>query len=236
MNQIVGFRFVPKDEELIFHYLLNKIQNNSFNGYGIIADADVFERNPEDLHDLASYWPDDGSLYFFAQRTRRYKNGKRPRRTQTNGQGTWKATQSNQEIKYAGEHIGDRKLLVYHVNKVKTHWRMHEYTLRLPSSSSGGEYLDVVLCRVFIIDKKEDEVVNKRDEVMVPVVQQVQPLNCSVPIFETCSVPCTSSDNVSSTMVESVVEDVRHWENLLDMETIDQLLNEPSFEVDSHFQ
>ncbi|KAG8371001.1 hypothetical protein BUALT_Bualt13G0041700 [Buddleja alternifolia] len=48
-NQIpIGYRFLPNDDELITHYLKEKIRNETFR-FDYIHDANVYEFNPQTL-------------------------------------------------------------------------------------------------------------------------------------------------------------------------------------------
>ncbi|XP_021761797.1 NAC domain-containing protein 53-like [Chenopodium quinoa] len=75
-----GFRFDPKDEELITHYLVPKINGKAL--------------PPNKMHETilyVYYEPEsERTWYFFTRLERLYENGSRPRRSA--GNGYWKAT------------------------------------------------------------------------------------------------------------------------------------------------
>jgi hypothetical protein len=76
-------------------------------------------------------------LYVFTPTKRKYPNGTRPNRSA--GDGFWKATEGNKEIKDTenGTIIGFKKTLVFYRGKPpkkgeKTNWIMQEYRLNNP--------------------------------------------------------------------------------------------------------
>lgn len=72
--------------------------------------------------------------YFFTPRDRKYQNGGRPKRSA--GNGYWKATGADKQIKVQGNIVGFRKALVFYYGKPpkgeKTNWIMHEYRVSNP--------------------------------------------------------------------------------------------------------
>ncbi|XP_021761785.1 protein ATAF2-like [Chenopodium quinoa] len=134
-----GFRFEPKDEELITHYLVPKINGEALPPnkmhetvlYGVLA--------PQDL--TLYYEPEsENTWYFFTRLERLYENGSRPRRSA--GNGYWKATGVDATIRNKqGVIIGHKKALAFFIkiepppiNKnepkgIKTPWLMHEFRL-----------------------------------------------------------------------------------------------------------
>nr|XP_029152485.1 NAC domain-containing protein 87-like [Arachis hypogaea] len=103
-----GFRFHPTDEELITHYLSQKVVGSCFYATAIIGEADFNKCEPWDLP------------------------------CQTNratGAGYWKATGKDREIYNAKAKalIGMKKTLVFYKGRApngeKTNWVMHEYRL-----------------------------------------------------------------------------------------------------------
>ena len=67
--------------------------------------------------------------FYFTPRERKYRNGQRPNRSI--GEGYWKATGAEKEIKFEDRTVGYRKALVFYrgsvQNGVKTNWIMHEF-------------------------------------------------------------------------------------------------------------
>ncbi|KAF7823425.1 NAC domain-containing protein 68 [Senna tora] len=153
-----GFRFHPSDEELIVHYLQNKISSRPLPAF-IIAEIDLYKYNPWELPKKAVFGEDE--WYFFSPRERKYPNGMRPNRAA--GRGYWKATGTDKGIVSRGgsKRIGVKKALVFYTGRPpkgnKTQWIMNEYRLvdttndnNKPSSRFKGSMRldDWVLCRV----------------------------------------------------------------------------------------
>ncbi|KAJ8899899.1 hypothetical protein K2173_019602 [Erythroxylum novogranatense] len=151
-----GFRFHPSDEELIVHYLKNKVTSRPLPA-SIIADIDLYKYNPWELPKKALFGGEE--WYFFTPRDRKYPNGARPNRTASAGY--WKATGTDKPIFSSNGklNIGVKKALVFYKGRppkgVKTDWIMHEYrlleldTMLLNPKKKGPMRLDDwVLCRV----------------------------------------------------------------------------------------
>ncbi|CAA3030392.1 NAC domain-containing protein 67-like [Olea europaea var. sylvestris] len=148
-----GIRFVPRDDELIDDYLIKKIRNEELPRNKINV-LNLYEFNPEQLaKDYEPAGPNE--WYFFTPRNRKYKNGQRPDRAA--GEGYWKATGADKQIKRNGEIIGYQKALVFYDEKpkgVKTSWIMHEYRVNNlpPRQRKGADDMkldDWVLCKVY---------------------------------------------------------------------------------------
>ncbi|XP_020256631.1 NAC transcription factor 29-like [Asparagus officinalis] len=152
-----GFRFHPTDQELIIHYLRNKLASTLAPVTCIIADIDIYKFNPWELPDKACFG--EGEWFFFSPRDRKYPNGSRPNRAA--GSGYWKATGTDKPILATGgsQCLGVKKNLVFYKGRppkgIKTDWVMHEYRLLEESNASsfpkyrGSMRLDDwVLCRV----------------------------------------------------------------------------------------
>ncbi|KAL5994853.1 hypothetical protein ACLOJK_024910 [Asimina triloba] len=120
------------------------------------------------------------ACYFFTPRERKYKNGSRPNRAvkeNQEGQGYWKATGRDEEIKdpKTKEVVALKKTLVYYHGKprkdVKTDWIMQEYTMPSRTEQSGNAEMaikaepseraaasdmrldDWVLCKIYLNSK-----------------------------------------------------------------------------------
>ncbi|KAL5982026.1 hypothetical protein ACLOJK_016094 [Asimina triloba] len=151
-----GFRFNPHDDELIIHYLRNKVLNQPL-PYNNIVDVNIYKYNPDQLIEkYKDYGEKD--WYFFTPRDRKYRKGSRPNRSA--GDGYWKATGADKPIKSNDQIIGCRKALVFYRGKptkmssIKTNWIMHEYRIQenpdrlLPRSDGSMRLDDWVLCRI----------------------------------------------------------------------------------------
>ncbi|CAK8543579.1 unnamed protein product [Lathyrus sativus] len=123
-----GFRFHPTDVELINHYLVKKVHDNSFSAIAI-AEVDMNKCEPWDLPELAKMG--ETEWYYFCVRDKKYSTGQRTNRATTAGY--WKATGRDKEIFDKNLLIGMKKALVFYEGRapsgVKTSWIMHEYRL-----------------------------------------------------------------------------------------------------------
>ncbi|KAM6597972.1 hypothetical protein CsatA_008496 [Cannabis sativa] len=152
-----GFRFHPSDQELIVHYLKNKVASKPLPA-SFIADIDLYKYNPWELPKKAAFGEEE--WYFFSPRDRKYPKGERPNRAA--GLGYWKATGIDKPIfsSYGlSKKIGVKKALVFYAGRPpkgeKTDWSMNEYRLldsppiNKSSRFKGSMRLDDwVLCRV----------------------------------------------------------------------------------------
>ncbi|CAH9145738.1 unnamed protein product [Cuscuta epithymum] len=145
-----GFRFHPTDEEIILHYLTQKVLHNGFVAEAI-GEADLNKWEPWDLPKIAKWG--ERQWWFFSRRDRKYPMGTRTNRA--TGAGYWKATGKDTEI-FMGRGnkrlVGMKKTLVFYrgrvPNAVKTNWIMREYRLEGPPKSSSNRE-DWVVCKVF---------------------------------------------------------------------------------------
>ncbi|KAL3629639.1 hypothetical protein CASFOL_026861 [Castilleja foliolosa] len=148
-----GFRFHPTDEEIIMHYLLNKVIDRRFRARAI-AEADLNKCEPWDLPKKAK--EGEKEWFFYFQRDRKYPTGMRTNRATESGY--WKATGKDKEIHYNSKNclVGMKKTLVFYKGRApkgdKTNWVMHEYRLEGNFSSyniSRPAKEEFVVCRVF---------------------------------------------------------------------------------------
>lgn len=152
------FRFKPGEEELIIHYLDNKLQN---------------QYNPQDLTDMHQPYGKN-EWYFFTPRDRKYPKGERPKRSTIDGY--WKATGADTKVMKLDDkkEIGHKKTLVYYKGEarggVKTDWIMREYRVDASKKEKGSKLLDdVVLCRLHkkiaktYSKRKQKKVASKQD-------------------------------------------------------------------------
>jgi len=149
-----GFRFHPTDEEIISHYLTQKVINGDFNAVAI-GEVDLNKCEPWDLPKKAKMG--EKEWYFFCQRDRKYPTGMRTNRATVSGY--WKATGKDKEIYKKGRGgslVGMKKTLVFYKGRApkgeKTNWVMHEYRLEgqfsyytFPKPSKD----EWVVCRIF---------------------------------------------------------------------------------------
>ncbi|KAG6750737.1 hypothetical protein POTOM_045246 [Populus tomentosa] len=147
-----GFRFHPTDEEIISHYLTEKVMKSGFCAIAI-GEVDLNKCEPWDLPKKAKMG--ENEWYFFCQRDRKYPTGMRTNRATESGY--WKATGKDKEIhKEKNCLVGMKKTLVFYRGRApkgeKTSWVMHEYRLEgkfsyysLPKAARD----EWVVCRIF---------------------------------------------------------------------------------------
>ncbi|XP_043689860.1 NAC domain-containing protein 21/22-like isoform X2 [Telopea speciosissima] len=149
-----GFRFHPRDEELICDYLIRKVAGNNGKGssYGspMLIEVDLNKCEPWELPEVACVGKKE--WYFFSQRDRKYATGLRTNRATVAGY--WKATGKDRHVIRKETLVGMRKTLVFYQGRApkgkKTDWVMHEFRLEGPSEPQKTSFQeDWVLCRVF---------------------------------------------------------------------------------------
>ncbi|KAK4264172.1 hypothetical protein QN277_025381 [Acacia crassicarpa] len=151
MNLPPGFRFHPTDEELITHYLFNKVTLTNFSAIAI-GEADLNRSEPWDLPRKAKMG--EKEWYFFCVRDRKYPTGLRTNRATEAGY--WKATGKDREIYRGKSLVGMKKTLVFYRGRApkgeKTDWVMHEFRLdgkfsvhNLPKTAKK----EWVVCKLF---------------------------------------------------------------------------------------
>ncbi|EYU45740.1 hypothetical protein MIMGU_mgv1a021075mg, partial [Erythranthe guttata] len=153
-----GYRFAPKDEELITEYLVKKINNQPI-PIDDIRVVDFYKYNPDTY---SGKYPTlgDNEWYFFTLRNKKNPKGSRPDRTANNGY--WRATTADTPIKNIdGVTIGSKRSLNFweglHPNRsIKTDWIMHEFIAatnnQQPSRNkrdrNDTKFDDWALCRI----------------------------------------------------------------------------------------
>ncbi|TVU14824.1 hypothetical protein EJB05_38317 [Eragrostis curvula] len=163
-----GFRFHPRDDELVLDYLCRKLSGTGGGGvaYGGIAmvDVDLNKCEPWELPEEA--FVGGREWYFFSLHDRKYATGQRTNRATRTGY--WKATGKDRPIRRrgAGGVVGMRKTLVFYQGRAprgsKTEWVMHEFRVEgHPALAADADAVvagrpgsplvkeDWVLCRVF---------------------------------------------------------------------------------------
>ncbi|KAF6171824.1 hypothetical protein GIB67_007345 [Kingdonia uniflora] len=146
-----GFRFHPTDEELITHYLSEKVLDGNFQA-SAISEVDLNKCEPWNLPCGAKM--DDKYWYFFCVKDRKYPTGLRTNRATEAGY--WKATGKDKEVLREKVLVGMKKTLVFYKGRApkgeKTNWIMHEYRLEGKNSlynipiTAKNEW---VICRIF---------------------------------------------------------------------------------------
>ncbi|KAA8523470.1 hypothetical protein F0562_009893 [Nyssa sinensis] len=149
-----GFRFHPRDEELICDYLMKKVTCCQC---PLIMEVDLNKCEPWDIPETACVGGKE--WYFYNQRDRKYATGLRTNRATVSGY--WKATGKDKPVMRRGTLVGMRKTLVFYQGRApkgrKTDWVMHEFRLEgplgPPKTSSVKD--DWVLCRMFYKNIRE---------------------------------------------------------------------------------
>ncbi|XP_062011936.1 NAC domain-containing protein 21/22 [Rosa rugosa] len=144
-----GFRFHPRDEELVCDYLMKKVTHSDST---LMIEVDLNKCEPWDIPESACVGKKE--WYFYSQRDRKYATGLRTNRATATGY--WKATGKDRPIFRKGTTlVGMRKTLVFYQGRApkgrKSDWVMHEFRLEDPFGSPEISSLkeDWVLCRVF---------------------------------------------------------------------------------------
>ncbi|KAF8052757.1 hypothetical protein N665_1512s0006 [Sinapis alba] len=163
MENRVGFRFIPTDEEMVDYYTrLKSLGGSDINHVDkAIREVDIYSFDPWELPSESRRESRDQVWYFFCRKENRVE--RQSRKTKS---GSWKKTGPTMDVfrkKGDREKIGEKRVFVFHstVSKPKSDWVMHEYLATflppthqmtytlckvkfkgdasdLPSSSSGG--------------------------------------------------------------------------------------------------
>ncbi|MCO5560842.1 hypothetical protein L7F22_014462 [Adiantum nelumboides] len=146
-----GFRFHPTDQELILYYLKRKICGLKME-LDIIAEIDLYDFEPWDLHEVSCLQTKDLLWYFFCPKLRKYPKGNRENRATPIGR--WKPSGKDRPVHSGSRLVGTRKCLIYYVRRAKkeerTDWVMHEFRISEDEIQSlKAKQNDFVLSRVF---------------------------------------------------------------------------------------
>ncbi|GKV34213.1 hypothetical protein SLEP1_g42609 [Rubroshorea leprosula] len=145
-----GFRFHPTDEELVSYYLKRKILAKPVR-FNAIGEVDIYKHEPWNLAEFSRLRTRDQEWYFFSMLDKKYVNGARMNRA--TGQGYWKATGKDREVRRDSQLLGMKKTLVFHSGRApdgqRTNWVMHEYRLIDEELDKIVGLQGYVLCRVF---------------------------------------------------------------------------------------
>ncbi|KAK0583171.1 hypothetical protein LWI29_034244 [Acer saccharum] len=129
MEDLVGYRFHPSDEEIVSYYLARKLRGLAFS-VNVINEVDINKFEPWDLPDFAEIQSDDPVWYFFTKLD--YMDAKRKRINRKTKAGFWKVTGRDRLVKDKRSRvIGYKKTLVFHLGRtpdgIGTHWVMQEF-------------------------------------------------------------------------------------------------------------
>ncbi|KAJ6855770.1 NAC domain-containing protein 71-like [Populus alba x Populus x berolinensis] len=134
----VGDRFNPNEEELTYHFLMEKLFGNDH----LVSRIPLFDLYQVDPCDLP--YSDDGEGYFFSPLHPKYPGTNDGRINRSTGTGSWLAKGKHCEItsQHNGEvNSGIRKIYVYSRVKDGINYVMYEYSI--PNLSTS-----LVLCKV----------------------------------------------------------------------------------------
>ncbi|PQM34329.1 NAC transcription factor 29-like [Prunus yedoensis var. nudiflora] len=160
VNLPVGFKFRPRDDQLLGYYLLNKVRGTSFMYENVIPEMDLYGKTePWDIwHEYGGHNLAKGEdLYFFTKL--KSLSDKDSRVARTIGSGTWKGENSGTTVsdpKNEENDLGIWKRFHYENPKSVQDgcWIMHEYSLHPslvnPKPNSTNQF---VLCRIRKNDK-----------------------------------------------------------------------------------
>ncbi|CAM6023890.1 unnamed protein product [Sphagnum balticum] len=163
----VGFRFHPTDEELVGHYLTDKVAAKPMD---LIRDLEIYKLEPWELHDLCKVQADDSNQkqtdYYFFSRKDKYATGNRAKRA--TAAGFWKASGREKPIHTKLQQlIGMRRTLVFYQGRaprgIKTEWIMHEFRLDDGLGMLAHEDGGWVVCHVFKKTKSFKPELQERD-------------------------------------------------------------------------
>ncbi|KAL0443186.1 UNVERIFIED_CONTAM: NAC domain-containing protein 21/22 [Sesamum latifolium] len=159
-----GFRFHPRDEELVCDYLMKRVAGCA-QPAPLLIEVDLNKCEPWDIPETACVG--GKQWYFYSQRDRKYATGLRTNRATVSGY--WKATGKDRPVTRKGPLVGMRKTLVFYQGRApkgrKSDWVMHEF--RLEGAHGPGPKAvsplkeDWVLCRVFF--KTVSEIPGKQE-------------------------------------------------------------------------
>ncbi|KGN56057.1 NAC domain-containing protein 96 isoform X2 [Cucumis sativus] len=142
----IGFRFRPTEEELVTHYLNNKILGRQ-HLVQCIPQIDLFNYDPWKLPERSLLDSDNYEWFFFRSLTSKTKR--------TTVSGCWRSTGDDKRIVARGTNkvIATRKILVFYQGQgkaaVKTKWVLHEYHLfQQDTTDISSSQMPFVVCRL----------------------------------------------------------------------------------------
>ncbi|XP_033137608.1 NAC domain-containing protein 5 [Brassica rapa] len=129
MENRVGFRFIPTDEEIVDYYIRLKNRGGSDTNHvdKAIRAVDICSFDPWELPSKSRRESRDQVWYFFCR-----KDNRGERQSRKTKSGFWKKTGPTMDIfqkRGDREKIGEKRVLVFHLSgsKSKSDWVMHEY-------------------------------------------------------------------------------------------------------------
>ncbi|WZZ19823.1 hypothetical protein YC2023_121210 [Brassica napus] len=140
MENRVGFRFIPTDQEIVDYYIRLKNRGGSDTNHvdKAIRAVDICSFDPWELPSKSRRESRDQVWYFFCR-----KDNRGERQSRKTKSGFWKKTGPTMDIfqkRGDREKIGEKRVLVFHLSgsKSKSDWVMHEYVATfLPPTDQG---------------------------------------------------------------------------------------------------
>ncbi|GMY23575.1 NAC domain-containing protein 2-like [Fagus crenata] len=179
-----GYRFRPYHDELIDHYLYNKVYGKYIPS-DVVLECDIY--NDEDLWSKFFKKTRETQLYFFTKLKK--KTGKGSRIQRTTAYGTWKE-QKDEPIyrdpkkKY---HIGSVRTFSFFPKKPNNgqRWVMHEYRLDGCLLSNTQQHPDYVICQIDYKGARLKKQQQQDPDCLDPFVVEHQPeeANCIQPFI-----------------------------------------------------
>ncbi|KAK4835515.1 hypothetical protein QYF36_010825 [Acer negundo] len=161
LNLPVGYRFSPRNHELVLNYLANKILGQKLPA-NIITTIDLYQYDPHQLPISEFKYGKHNEAYFFNEREYIESKGLAKRRTKN---GYWKATGRDTNILYGETVVGFKKILIFYWGKApdgkRSPWIMHEFRLNpslippnsLDYNTKVGRH---VVCKIHYKESRED--------------------------------------------------------------------------------
>ncbi|XP_002460324.2 protein ATAF2 [Sorghum bicolor] len=158
----IGFRFKPKDEELVEYYLVNRLTRQPTVPNDYITEYDVYLCHPDTLTKAEHKGVDQEEWYFLSPRSRMYGNGVRPARKTRDGRGRWKASTASKEVDQKVVCNGItfcRSVLNYFEGvpkkEVRTKWIMLElkvpcFEIKLDKPGPKNMLDEYVVCKIYV--------------------------------------------------------------------------------------
>ncbi|KAI9169043.1 hypothetical protein LWI28_006036 [Acer negundo] len=151
----VGFRFEPRERDMIVHYLVNKILNRPLPSNAVKDINYIYHFDPDQLpiSEFSGYCNPD-QAYFFTQVV---QGGRR-----TTKCGYWKAKASGSEVPVLYDDktiVGFKKSFRFYSGDEKSNWIIHEYRVNpdlIPANAPNQIYKSkidsYVICKIQLKD------------------------------------------------------------------------------------
>ncbi|WRX17035.1 NAC domain - like 10 [Theobroma cacao] len=128
----IGYRFMPTDEELVTHYLTNKVCRNPVppSAFQEIRSTELYRKPPKSS---VQYSSGEREWFFFIHQDGNFEEQNKAIRIVEDGRGFWRTNGEKPLFDTKGNVLAFKTHLMYFSgclsNAKKTHWRMDEYRL-----------------------------------------------------------------------------------------------------------